>query len=345
MGAAVQAGAEAFVIHSQWTGRDYLIEVTSPLVNTTLPGQKLPAIIALDAGYGLTGPLGRMLIGTATMDAAYMVAVGYPTDQPNMRTVDMTHQKFQDEGRPKGGGGSAFQAFLTEELKPWLAARYAIDSQRLILFGHSLGGLFTANVLASQPNAFSGYLIGSPSVQRDDSVVAKVAAAASHGGGRRVIVAVGGKEPAYMISGAERIATALSMSGSTFRVDKSIYAEDTHLSYYPAFAVASFPLMLPRLTTIPDQAGAIVLDPATFARYLGIYRLADGRTVTVTARGDKLIGQMTGLPLVELTPQTATRFFVRGADAEVTFEDAGAAPAPGLVLRLNGASAPASRTN
>jgi len=345
IGFAVQMGAEAFVIHSQRTGRNYLIEVTSPPVNTALPGQKLPAIIALDAGYGLTGPVGRILIGAAAMDAAYMVAVGYPIDQPNMRTADLTHQTFQDGGRVQGGGGSAFQAFLTEELKPWLAARYAIDPQRLILFGHSLGGLFTANVLASQPDAFSGYLIGSPSVQRDDSVVVKATAAASRGSGRRVIVAVGGKEPAYMITGAERIAVALSSSGSTFRVEKRIYAGETHLSYYPTFVAATFPLMLPRSTVIPDQAEAVVLDPNTYGRYLGVYRLADGRTVVVTARGEKLMGQMTGLPLVELTPQTATRFFIRGADAQVTFEDAGAAPAPSLVLRLNGASAPASRAN
>lgn len=345
VGIAAQQGAEAFVVHSRQTGRDYRIEVTSPPVSATLPGQKLPAIIALDLGYGLTGPIGRMLVGTATIDATYMVAVGYPLDQPNMRALDLTHKPFQDEGRTQGGGGSAFQAFLTEELKPWLAKRYAIDINRVILFGHSLGGLFTANLLASQPEAFSGYLIGSPSVQRDESVVAKVAAASSRGEGRRVIVAVGGKEPDYMISGADRIVAALSAPGSTFHGEKRIYAEDTHLTYYPAFAAASFAAMLPRSTAIPHQSVAVVLAPTTYGRYLGVYRLSDGRTVTVTSRGDKLMGQMTGLPPVELTPQTVTRFFVRGADAQVTFEDAGMVPAPSLVLQLNGVSASASRTN
>ena len=37
LGTAAQPGTEAFVIHSQHTGRDYLVEVTSPLVNATLP--------------------------------------------------------------------------------------------------------------------------------------------------------------------------------------------------------------------------------------------------------------------------------------------------------------------
>lgn len=343
-GAAVQVGADGFVLHSERTGRDYRIEVTAPPVNATVPGQKLPAIIALDGGYGVTGPEGRMLVGMAAMEAAYMVAVDYPPDQPNARAVDLTHQPYEQDGRREGGGGAAFQAFLIDELRPFLEARYPIDGRRLVLFGHSLGGLFAANVLASQPDAFAAYIIGSPSVQRDDSVVAKVTAAAPKGAGRPVFVAVGGKEPDYMLRGAERIAAALSAPGSTFKVSRRVYADDTHLSYYPTFALAAFPQALPRTTAIPDQTGAIRLDPASYARYLGVYRLADGRTVTVAAQGPKLMGQLTGLPDVELTPQSATRFFVRGADAVVTFEDAGSSPAPALVLKLNGAEARAPRT-
>jgi len=340
-GAAVQAGADAYLIRSERTGRDYLVEVTAPPVSAALPGQKLPAVVALDSGYGLVGPTGRMLVGMAGMEAAFMVTVGYPADQPNLRTVDLTHQPYDDAGERKGGGGAAFQAFLVDELKPWLAKQYAINPDRLVLFGHSLGGLFAANVVASQPKAFAGYLIGSPSVQRDESVVAKVAAAAEQGGGRPVIVAVGGKEPSYMLSGAERIAAALAGPGSTFKVSKRLYAEDGHLSYYPAFALAAFPAILPRSAPLPDQTGARTLDPATFSRYLGTYRLADGRTVTVSAQGAKLMGQLTGLPIVELTAQSETRFFIRGVDAQVTFEPA--VPAPALVLKLNGAEARATR--
>lgn len=344
-GPAVQVGAEGFVVHSEGTGRDYLVEVTAPPVAATVPGQKLPAIIALDAGYGVAGPEGRMLVGMAAMEAAFVVAVGYPPDHPNARTVDLTHQPYQQDGRSEGGGGAAFQAFLTEELRPFLASRYAIDPRRLVLFGHSLGGLFAANVLASQPDAFAAYIIGSPSVQRDASVVAKVAAVAQRGDGRRVIVAVGGKEPDYMLSGAKRVADALSGPGSGFKVSHRVYADDTHLSYYPAFALAAFPQALPRAAPIPDQTGAIRLDPASLPRYVGAYRLADGRTVSVTVSGDRLMGQLTGLPAVELTPQTPARFFVRGVDAQVTFDVAGPGPMPALVLKLNGAEARAARAD
>lgn len=345
-GPAVQAGGEAFVLHSEHTGRDYLVEVLVPTLSASLPGQRFPAIIALDGGYGITGPMGRMLVDMAVMDPAYMISVGYPPGAPNGRNRDLVHApERQQEGLTAGGGGAAFQAFLTDELGPFLEARYPVDAKRSILFGHSLGGLFAANVLASQPNAFGGYIIASPSLHWDDGAPMRLAKAAPSGDGRRVLIAVGGEEPQRMLEAADKVATALSGPGSTFKVQKRVFAGENHLSYYPAMVLADFPQVLPRMAPVPDQRGAIGLDPSTYGRYLGAYRLADGRTVTVSAQGTKLMGQLSGLPAVELTPQSPTRFFVRGVDAVVTFDDVGASPAPALVLKLNGAEARASRAD
>jgi predicted alpha/beta superfamily hydrolase len=340
-GPALQLEAKAFVLHSRNTGRDYLVEITPPPVAAPLPGQKFPIVLSLDGGYGVAGPEGRMLVALAAMQASYMVAVGYPPGQYGARPVDLTHQTFQNEGKTEGGGGAAFEAFLLEELGPFLEARYPVAMKRSVLFGHSLGGLFTANLLARHPDAFAGYIIASPSVQRDESVVAKVAAA--QGKGQQVWVTVGGKEPDYMLSGAKRIAEALSRPGSGFKVQSRVYPDDGHLNYYPALVLAAFPALLPRAQPAPDQSGVVSLDPATYARYAGAYRLADGRTVSIAAKGDKLMGQLTGFPAMELTPQSPTQFFIRGADVLVTFEDPN--PAPALVLRLNGSDARATRVN
>jgi len=345
-GPAIQAGGDAFVLHSERTGRDYQVEVMVPTLSASLPGQRFPAIIALDGGYGITGPIGRMLVDMAVMDPAYMVSVGYPPGAPNGRNRDLVHApERRQEDVTAGGGGAAFQAFLTDELGPFLEARYPIDGKRSILFGHSFGGLFAANVLASQPNAFGGYIIASPSLHWDDGLPIRLAKAASNGDGRRVLIAVGGKEPQRMLEAADKVAAALFGPGSTFKVRKRVFAGESHLSYYPAMVLADFPQILPRTAPIPDQRGAVSLDPSTYGRYLGAYRLADGRTVTVSAQGARLMGQLSGLPAVELTPQSPTRFFVRGVDAVVTFDDVGASPATSLVLKLNGAEARASRAD
>ncbi|MDB5441896.1 MAG: serine hydrolase, partial [Phenylobacterium sp.] len=88
---------------------------------------------------------------------------------------------------------------------------------------------------------------------------------------------------------------------------------------------------------------AIAFDPALASRYVGTYRLADGRTATVYVKdGRYLMGRLTDMPAVDLFPETRTDFFVKGFDAQVLF-DAGPGPSPGLTLRAGGTDARAVR--
>src|SRR6185437_4614466 len=84
------------------------------------------------------------------------------------------------------GGGAAFEAFLLEDLKPFIEAHYPADPRRSVLFGHSAGGLFAANVFADRPDAFYGYVIGSASAWADPSLFARLAAAAGKAHGQHV---------------------------------------------------------------------------------------------------------------------------------------------------------------
>jgi predicted alpha/beta superfamily hydrolase len=93
----------------------------------------------------------------------------------------------------QGGGGAAFQAFLLEELRPYIETRYPIDPKAEVLFGHSLGGVFTANILARNPDAFAGYLIASPSVWADPTILARLKAVRDKAGQHRVFVGYGGE--------------------------------------------------------------------------------------------------------------------------------------------------------
>src|SRR5262249_1602722 len=146
--------------------------------------RKYPAIYALDAGWGIAGPLAQMMARAQIMTPAYVISIGYPAGQPDPRNADLLHRTFSDNGQTYVGGGALFQTFLTQDVRPLLESRYPLDPQRAILFGHSFSGLFTANVLARSPQAFSGYIIGSPSVWADPQVLADLAAAASKGKGQ-----------------------------------------------------------------------------------------------------------------------------------------------------------------
>ncbi len=62
------------------------------------------------------------------------------------------------------------------------------------------------------------------------------------------------------------------------------------------------------------------VDPAVFDEYEGSYSLPSGLLVEVEREGDRLMGQATGQPRVELIPRSETEFFVPEASATITFE-------------------------
>jgi len=68
------------------------------------------------------------------------------------------------------GGANKFFHFIQEELMPFLEGNYRVNPDDKTLSGGSLGGLFALYVLFHQPNAFTRYLIASPSIWWDNNV-------------------------------------------------------------------------------------------------------------------------------------------------------------------------------
>jgi predicted alpha/beta superfamily hydrolase len=346
-------GARQLVVHSAQVGRDFVVVVSPPpifgsWVSADLKAagskqltQKLPAIYALDAGYGIAGPMAQMMAGVGTMSPAYVVSVGYRDGQASWHNTDLLHRSVSQGGVTYGGGGAKFQAFLTEELRPFLEAKYPLDPAKAILFGHSFGGLFAANVLAESPEAFDGYVIASPSVWADPRVLPKLASAAK-GDGRRVFVAVGEQEEPRMLDGANQLAAILVATPSSFKVQRRVFADEGHISYYPHLIQAAFAWVVP-----PPGAEriAIALSPEALQRVAGVYELADGRVVTVTLKEAKAFVQVTGMPgQSELLAETAQRFFLPGGyNVLMTFEGAMDAPASSLTISMNGTELRGSR--
>jgi predicted alpha/beta superfamily hydrolase len=325
-------GIQAFRLHSERIGRDFEVVVHLPGPTAFLPDQKFPAIYALDGGMGLAGQTGLLLGITGVTAPAYVVEIGYPPGQAGtIRNEDLTHLKTPQ--RPVSGGGAAFEAFLLEDLRPFLEAKFPLDPNRSILFGHSLGGLFTAHVFSDRPDAFSGYIIGSASVWADPAVVAAVAQAAPKAKATRVYLAVSELEaldpppgPPSMLDGFKQLADALK-NRPGIALKAQVYAGQNHASYYPRLALDAFPFVLPpaRPLNFRDQP----LSDAALKRYVGVYGLPDGRTLTVkplpsgTGAPTRLRAQMAGKLPLALMESGKDRFYAKSADLDVTFDAAG----------------------
>jgi predicted alpha/beta superfamily hydrolase len=97
----------------------------------------------------------------------------------------------------ESGRAAAFLRFIREELKPFIAARYPVDSADATVTGISLGGLFPLVTLFTEPDTFQRYLACSPSIWWDKEwlLAEEARYAATHRDlPARLFVAAGGEE-------------------------------------------------------------------------------------------------------------------------------------------------------
>jgi hypothetical protein len=164
-----------FDVDSKIAGRAYRIFVFQPLAPP--PPGGYPVVTMSDGNMNF--PIAMVMAAMFQQATpAMVVAVGYPTTNPlelaTLRTRDLTPPTPLENiiitpGQPPAvaenyGGGPQFLRFLTEELRPLIAGRWSVDAKRQTLYGYSLGGLFTLNALFAEPDAFSAYVAGSPSI-------------------------------------------------------------------------------------------------------------------------------------------------------------------------------------
>jgi uncharacterized protein len=163
------ARARQYDITSRINGLVYRVMVATPFGAD--PELAYPALYVLD---------GNQYFGTATdaltrqsalqnVAPAIVVGVGYPTEDPHevfrLRAFDLTPTASADpKDAGKFGGGDTFIRILEEEVKPFVMARYRIDHARQIIWGQSLAGLIVLRILFRNPDAFSSYILSSPSI-------------------------------------------------------------------------------------------------------------------------------------------------------------------------------------
>jgi bla regulator protein BlaR1 len=95
----------------------------------------------------------------------------------------------------------------------------------------------------------------------------------------------------------------------------------------------------------PDRGGPslserrqVDIDPSTLDGYAGYYKLDDNAVASITRDGRRIFTQLTGQPPVEIYPESATEFFMKIVDAQITFVPDAQGQTTALVLHQNGAN-------
>ena len=95
--------------------------------------------------------------------------------------------------------------------------------------------------------------------------------------------------------------------------------------------------MVPPSALPPRKRTAIDLPAAAPSPYVGVYELAQGMTIEVTTRDGALYAKSSnGGDAVRLWPESNTDFFIKEADAQVSFTRSATSTVTGLVLHQFG---------
>jgi len=103
--------------------------------------------------------------------------------------------------------------------------------------------------------------------------------------------------------------------------------------------------MVPPSALPPKKRTAIELPATALPPYVGLYELAQGVTIDVTARDGALYAKSSnGGDAVRLWPETSSDFFVKEADVQVSFTRDTTGTVTGLVVHQFGRDRPAKKT-
>lgn len=152
------------------TGCDYDITVQLP-ENYSLSGKPYPTMYVLDAEQDDCFVAVNCNKISKELNTQNVIVIGIRYHNSNERDIDYT-PTVTTYGK---GGSFAFIKFIKEELIPKIQKEYNADTHRSkrVIIGHSFGGLFGAYAFTKHNEIFGNYLLLSPSLFYDNTVVLK----------------------------------------------------------------------------------------------------------------------------------------------------------------------------
>lgn len=236
---------ERHLLHSETICDTFTINVALPK-NYNPKDKKYPVLYLTDANvfFGIVAETSWLLQYGKEIPEIIIVAIGYPDDKKHLTLRNRDLTPTPDEQPETTGKALDFLEFISNELKPFIAENYSVNTSDSILAGDSFGGLFALYVLFNKPEEFQKYIIGSPSIYWDNSVILEQenTYAQNHKSlCAKVFLSVGQLEaiyePAYagMFSNVAKLTEILtSRKYNDFSLVSHVFLNETHMSVIPA---------------------------------------------------------------------------------------------------------------
>ncbi|AJA09158.1 esterase family protein 1 [Sphingopyxis fribergensis] len=165
-------GSEVWDVPDPVSGRVYQVFVSFPSSYGKDPQRVYPVLYVTDADYAF--PVVRQIARRLNVEGPkvqefILVGLSYAKgdDPVQSRRRDYTPTAEGPSDAPTDavhGGGAAYQTYLRDQVLPFVARRYRTDPRQKLFLGHSYGALLGTQILFTEPEMFSGYILGSPSL-------------------------------------------------------------------------------------------------------------------------------------------------------------------------------------
>jgi hypothetical protein len=255
-----------FKLHSRHVGDDFVIDIALP--PPYLPGAApWPVLFVTDGNLAFAtaaATMGILPLEPGGPRPACVVGIGYDlagegehAEHLAKRSRDLTPRRveewearmraapppFRFEDDMQTGGGDRFLDFIIDELKPWLAANFSVDTDDCTLAGSSFGATLGLYALFTRPGAFRGHLAISPSLwwANYQLVCMEEEFARSHTDLAAALhLCVGGAEEAQapdarMVSAFREFASKIEARAyPSLRLTHEVLPGETHLSVFNA---------------------------------------------------------------------------------------------------------------
>jgi len=226
--------------------RVYPVFIQLPPSHMANKNQTYPVIYLTDAHYSFPIVSGAMRfpMNTGVMQHAIIVALSYEKGSvgANSRIRDFT-PTVAKSWKQETGNARAHMNFLRDTVMPFIEKNYRASKTNRTFVGHSLGGLFGAYMLLTEPNLFSNYILGSPSVWFDDNAILKISSTQPQTK-IKVYLSVGEHEtPAFgegqdMVAGAVQLKDKIAADKNTdIEINFSIISGASHATAFPTTAI------------------------------------------------------------------------------------------------------------
>ena len=111
-------------------------------------------------------------LGDGAIPEMILVGITWGGANPNYESFrEMDYTPTRVTGAPNSGNASKFLASIKKEIIPFIESNYRVEKKDRSLMAGSFGGLFAAYLIFQSGGLFSRYILASPSLDWDNSVI------------------------------------------------------------------------------------------------------------------------------------------------------------------------------